>query len=201
MSEVIKPDLTKEAIAESEMPSEHQQLLRKAKKLNIAVKGNASVETLRALIEQANPAPAEEPKVSDENMTKNQRYRKIRMEATKKIRVRVNCLNPHKKGWKGEIIKVGNKAIGTIAEFVPYIASDQPDGHHLSQVIVDAIEARHFNEIIKFKTESGEPAQRFSKSKEFFVEFLPALTEEDLAQLAKMQAAKGGVNPESEQQA
>ena len=50
------------------------------------------------------------------------------------IRCRVQCMNPEKKNWQGEILSVGSAKLGTFKKFVPF-NSGEP--FHIPKIIYD----------------------------------------------------------------
>lgn len=109
-------------------------------------------------------------------------------EATKLVRIRVTCMNPAKKEWEGEIFTVGNSVIGTHKRFVPFNADE---GWHVPQIMLDMIKNRECQVFITEKSKHGVSVRRGKLIKEFAVEVLPPLTEEELKDLAQRQAMAG----------
>lgn len=116
MSENQELDLNQE---DTQMPSEAELLKQRCKTLGIPVKGNPSVSTLKNMIEE-HTSGLETARPVSEGASKNAKYAAVRKEALKLIRVSINCLNPNKNDWQGEIISAGNKAIGTTKKFIPF---------------------------------------------------------------------------------
>lgn len=108
-----------------------------------------------------------------------------RKEATKLIRVNVQCMNPLKKEWPGEIITVGNGLIGTISKMVPF---DTVDGWHIPNIIYLYMKERQYQQFAAKKVPKGQPSSRVTKLvREFAIEVLPDLTEKELAALKQRQ--------------
>jgi len=121
------------------------------------------------------------PTVAETLAAKRQRLRKA---ANALKRVRLTCMNPNKKKWKGEFFSVSNRYIGTIKKFIPFEA---PDGWHIPVVLLDMIRDREF---LTFYTEkvNGQDVKRTKTVREFAIETLPRLTKAELQALAKVQA-------------
>lgn len=120
--------------------------------------------------------------------TANEKRRRIKKNAEELIRVRVTCMNPAKKDWAGEIFTVGNSAVGTIKKFVPF---NVEEGWHVPRMILEMMEQRTCTIFVNKKTKGGlvkEPKQ----IREFNIEHLHPLTEEDLEELARRQAMAAG---------
>lgn len=108
-----------------------------------------------------------------------------RREATKLIRINVQCMNPLKKEWPGEIITVGNGLIGTVSKMVPF---DTVDGWHVPNIIYLWMKERQFQQFSAKKVPKGQPSSRVTKLvREFAIEVLPDLTEKELAALKQRQ--------------
>lgn len=113
------------------------------------------------------------------------------------VRIRVICLNPAKKELQGEIFTVGNDFMGTVRKFVPFGEAGDA-GWHVPYVIYKEIESRVFNSIRVKKKNSAIGGQHDFRPegrlvKEYAIELLPDLTEEEMRQLATQQAAAAGM--------
>lgn len=111
-----------------------------------------------------------------------------RQEAGRLIRVNIACMNPSKREWQGEIFTAGNAQIGTFRKFVQF---NTEDGYHVPAIILDIIRNRKFQAFKNQKAKNGITQRVGFMVNEFSIEVLPALTEEELAELAKAQAARG----------
>lgn len=143
-------------------------------KVNAAVTASA-VDSHEPAIQPAEPAPESEA----------QFQQRMQLEAGKLVRIRVQCMNPMKKEWEGEIFTVGNSVVGTYKKYVPFNADD---GWHVPHIIYEHIRDRQCQ---TFKTVSDGKGNKTRKGmiiKEFAVEVLPQLTKEELDELARRQA-------------
>ena len=167
------------------------KLKERADMLGIKYSNNIKAETLAAKID-ATLGTTEEA-VDDSKLARMEASR-IRQEkikdAKKLIRINLQCMNPAKKDWPGEIITTGNKTIGTVKWYVPFQLPND-DGYHVPQCILNVLKERVFQEAQRYKLQDGTPATRFVSKKEFGISILPPLTEKELADLAKAQAARG----------
>jgi hypothetical protein len=109
-------------------------------------------------------------------------------EASKLVRVNISCMNPAKKDWDGEIITAGNSLIGTFRKFVKF---NTAEGYHVPQVIFNVLKNRKFQTFHNVRTKNGVTQRAARLVPEFSIEVLPQLTEAELAELAKNQAARG----------
>ena len=185
------------------MPSELDVLKQRATLMNIKFSNNISVEKLREKIEAAQAADEEEPEVEVavtnplgeaapvvKKMTLGQ---KIRQEQLRLVRVRIQNLDPKKKDLPGEIITVANEYMGTVRKFVPF-GEATDNGYHIPWCIYEFLKNRKFVNITVKKGKNGQPQISHADVREFSIEVLPALTQEDLNQLATAQIAAGSLN-------
>ena len=112
-----------------------------------------------------------------------------RLEAQKRaselVRIRLTCMNPAKKEWEGEIFTVGNAAVGTFKKFIPFNADE---GWHVPRIILEQLQERQCQVFVTSRDKRGNTTRQGKLIKEFAVEILPALTEEELKDLAQRQA-------------
>lgn len=107
------------------------------------------------------------------------------------VRVRVTCLNPLKAALKGEIVTVGNKYVGTVRKFVPF-GEATDNGYHIPYILYQELKSRKFNSVRTEKGANGQVVVHQRLVPEFAIEELPALSEEQLRELARQQAAAAG---------
>ena len=148
-------------------------------KVSAALTGEAAEE---AAEEPVPEAPAAESRIQMRN--------RLRKEASALVRVRVTCMNPNKKEWKGEIFTASNSIIGTFRKYVQF---NTEDGWHVPQIILNMIKARQFQTFYTIKNERGVAVRKGKLVPEFAVEVLPPLTEKELLELSRRQALAGGV--------
>lgn len=104
------------------------------------------------------------------------------------VRINAVCLNPVKKDWGGEIFTTGNSKIGTFRKFVQF---NTDEGYHVPRIIFELLKEKKFQTFVTRKTANGVKVREGKLVPEFNVVELPALTSEELADLAKAQAARG----------
>lgn len=120
-------------------------------------------------------------------LTKGQIAHQIKQEATKLVRVRITCMNPGKREWEGEIFQVSNRVTGVLKKYVPYGVD-----WHVPNMILNMIQERQCQVFTTVKGSRGFKSRVGKLIKEFGVEILPRLTEDDIKDLAQRQAmAKG----------
>ncbi len=125
-------------------------------------------------------------KIKAKPETEAQLKLRLKKEATKLVRVRVTCMNPNKSEWEGEIISAGNSIIGQVKKYVPY--GGQP--YHIPQVLLNVLEERMyqtFYTVVDRRT--GNKTRKGKLVREFAIEKLDPLTEEEKAAIATRQLA------------
>lgn len=165
-------------------------LKARADLLGIQYHPSIGLEKLREKVNTALNAktPAEEAKSAEEQEAA-ERVRLLE-EATKLVRIRVNCMNPAKKEWQGEIFSVGNSIVGTHKKFVPY---NSEEGWHVPHIIYQHLVARECQIFVTVRDERGNSRRQGKLIKEFSVDLLPPLTAEELAELARRQAMANSI--------
>lgn len=191
-------------------PDELTLLKQRASLMNIQFSNNIGVDALRKKIAAAQEGKEEEPEVTiapavnplavDEPVvpvkeTEGQMRRRIRLEQTRLVRVRIQNLDPKKKDLPGEVITVANEYMGTVRKFVPF-GEATDGGYHIPYCIYEFLKARKFLNIRTTRGKKGQEKIEQSWVREFAIEVLPALTEEELYKLGQAQLAAGSLNDE-----
>ena len=178
-----------------EMPDELTSLKQRADLLGLSYHPSIGLEKLREKVNAtlASPEETKPEEVAQDPVTEtlDQKRRRLRDEAAKLVRIRVTCMNPNKKEWEGEIITAGNAGVGTFKKYVPFNADE---GWHVPNIIYQVLKDR---ECQVFSTVTGPRGNKFRKGKlikEFAIEVLPPLTEEELKDLAQRQAMSKSVD-------
>jgi hypothetical protein len=200
-------ETTPDAASAPTGPDEFTLLKQRAKMLKIKHSNNISLEALRAKVnahiagetaasethddDVANPLAGEKPaeKKMSRKMTVRQKQLK---EQLRLVRVRITNLDPKKKDLPGEIFCVANEVIGTVRKYIPY-GEFTDAGYHIPYIIYKQLERRRFQHI-RTRRKNGQIIVERSNAKEFAIEVLPPLTEEELKRLANAQAAAGSVD-------
>ena len=171
-------------------------LKQRAQTLGIKFHPSIGLESLRSKVsaaltgedaEEAAEEPVPEAPAAESRIQMRNRLRK---EASALVRVRVTCMNPNKKEWKGEIFTASNSIVGTFRKYVQF---NTEEGWHVPQIILNMIKARQFQTFYTIKNERGVAVRKGKLIPEFAVEVLPPLTEEELLELSRRQALAGGV--------
>lgn len=199
MSEILNDDDT------LEVPDELSTLKARADMLGLSYHPNIGVEKLR---EKITAHLAEEPtEVAEDKAIKDtvaaapeeateetpmQRKIRKRKEATELVRIRVQCMNPAKKEWEGEIFTVGNALVGTISKYVPF--NDAEDGWHVPRMLYKHLLERQCQVFTTVTDSRGNKTRKGKLIREFAIELLPPLTPSELKDLAQRQAMAKSVD-------
>ena len=177
--------------------AELENLKVRAEKLGVKFHPSISADKLREKIKAAQTegegSVGEQPEVKSVTSTveESPAAKKLRLkrEGLKLVRVRITCMNPTKKEWEGEIFTVSNNAVGTVKRYVPYNAED---GWHVEQILLNQLRERQCQIFTTEKDSRGNKIRKGKLIREFAIEVLDPLTEEELHDLAQRQAmAKG----------
>ena len=177
--------------------TELENLKSRAEKLGVKFHPSISAEKLREKIKAAQTegegsvGEQSEGKSAAGTKEESPAAKKLRLkrEALKLVRVRITCMNPAKKEWEGEIITVANNAVGTVKRYVPF---NIEDGWHVEHILLEQLRERQCQIFVSEKDSRGNKVRKGKLIREFAIEVLDPLTEEELAELALRQAmAKG----------
>lgn len=190
--DMLDEEQTKEAVSEKQEETAEEELIRIRAELaeakRVAAESEATLlRSLNANPQQINPLAGGDANVPQPSKL-TVRQQAIR-EAMKLVRCRITNLDPKKKDLQGEILAVGNRYIGTVKKFIPY-GDLTEDGFHIPKVLYDELDSRRFLHIqTKRNKENGQIEVKTSYAKEFSLEVLPQLSQEELNRLAAAQSA------------
>lgn len=182
---------------ELEIPDELTTLKARADKMGLSYHPSIGLEKLRAKVaaalegktdesgDEENAAANSQVPAAPVAETENQRRLRKKREAGELIRIRVTCMNPNKRDWDGEIFSAGNSTVGTFKKYVPFNADE---GWYVPRIIYNMIVQRMCQVFVVKKTARGVSIKEGKQIREFAVEVLPNLTEEELHDLAQRQA-------------
>lgn len=188
-----EPEVNAKASAVKEREEEFLLLKERADLMGISYSKNVSLELLRARVN----AKLEESNLKAEETQEKVDVRKqIQKEQLRLVRVRLTCMNPDKKAWRGEIFTIANSVIGTVKKFVPYDPKFYANGYHIPYCIYNHLKDKTYMDIKTHDTGSRVEVTT-SFPLEYSIEVLPALTKEELAELATAQMAGNRIDPES----
>lgn len=176
---------------DGELVVDHLAVLKaRADKLGVSYHPNIGIDKLREKVSaklNGEPESQEAPAVIEVPTEESAVARKLRKkrEAGELVRIRVVCMNPNKKEWEGEIFTASNAVVGTFKKYVPFNADE---GWHVPRIIYNMIVQRQCQVFVSKKGPRGVVMKEGKMIREFAVEVLPMLTEDELHDLAQRQA-------------
>ena len=190
---------------EGQMPTRLQALKQKATLMGITFSNNIGEDALAKKIEDKLAGNAPVAQTSELNpldgdvagskpkaqMTLRQRQIAEQMAL---IRVRITCMNPQKKDLQGEIYTVANEFIGNVRKFIPYGEASE-GGYHIPKCLLTMLQEKKFLQITTVRDKRTGTTRPVTKEvREFAIEILPPLTQEELRELATAQIAAGSID-------
>ena len=191
-------------------------LKQRARMMGVEFSNNIGVDTLRERIrakaEEQNKAESTAPQVAapslldpstpgssslgsvSEKPVKPITLRQhLQREQMKLVRIRITNLDPKKKNLPGEVFTVANEYLGTVRKYIPY-GEVSDEGYHVPYCIYRELESRRFLDIRTYKDRANGNKIRVEQrwAKEFAIEVLPHLSQNELRQLAVAQMAEVG---------
>ena len=208
---------------EGQMPTRLQALKQKATLMGISFSNNIGEEALAKKIEDKLAGNAPVAQTSELNpldgdvagskpkakMTLRQRQIAEQMALT---RVRITCMNPQKKDLHGqealgnmipaftgftigdEVTHVTNVLVGHVRKFIPYGEASE-GGYHIPKCLLTMLQEKKFLQITTVRDKRTGTTRPVTKEvREFAIEILPPLTQEELRELATAQIAAGSID-------
>jgi len=176
--------------------SELDELKDRADTLGLKYRKDITVDNLRSKVadaladkEPANDGP-DLTKPATKALTENEQRVVLKQEAAALTRIRVTCMDPNKREYDGDFFCAGNRIIGTYKVYVPFDVE-----WHVPSVILKMIRRKQCQVFVSKRDERGRPIREGKSIKAFAIEVLPALTEQEMKELAQRQAmSKGTAN-------
>ncbi len=174
-------------------PKTEVELLReRAKMMGLKFHPLTGLDKMRAMVEEAMPnkpaeagleaAPASATKIPYE--TKTQREARKRKTAGQLIRVIVTNMNQRTKDLPGQVYAAGN----SFCTFKKYIPFNAERGFHIPYIIVEMLKNKKCQVFHTVEDKKGRKTRKGKLVPEFNIVVLPALTVEELKDLARAQA-------------
>jgi len=201
------PDMPDEANLQDSTPSELDVLKQRADKIGLKYHPSIGVVKLREKIEaqlngvsnETAPAPVTQDVVTKTQpvdpdsrvgkdypeLTATERKQAMRRDAARLVRVMVSNLNPNKRAWEGEVYTVSNSVVGTHKKFVPF---NNDEGWHVPNIIYKHMLERECQIFVNGKDTKGRNIKIPKIIKELSVTLLDPLTDEEIEELAVVQA-------------
>jgi hypothetical protein len=210
MTDQTEQNQTEQTELTAEQKAERLKMLKaRADLMGVTYSNNISYETLKERIDaKLNGDEASTIQASNEalesgvktlalgeDLSQLSPTEKLRREQMALVRCRITNLDPKKKDLPGEIFTVANRVLGTVRKFVPYGELTE-NGYHIPRILFNELASRRFNHITSSRDPRTKTPVISSKwVKEFSLEVLEPLTQEELNRLATAQIAAGTVGP------
>jgi hypothetical protein len=114
--------------------------------------------------------------------------RKNRKNVGALVRCRVQCMNPAKRDWPGEIISVGSAKLGTFKKYVPF----NNEEYHIPKIIYDMMVEKKCSAFFNGTDNRGHKTRKARQISEYAIEVLTPLTPQEIKELARKQAMAAG---------
>jgi len=111
-----------------------------------------------------------------------------RKDASELVRVMVTSRDPNKKDWPGEILSVGNSTVGFFKKYIPYGTE-----WHIPKIIFNTLRDKKVQVYVPIIDTKGNKSKEPRLINAYNVEVLDPLSADELATLAKAQAASGRI--------
>jgi len=150
----------------------------------LSVSEITELQQLRAEKEARNTKLAARP-----TETKRETVRRLKQEATRLVRIRVNNMNPNKKEWEGEVFTVSNDVVGTVKKYVAY---NNDEGWHVPNIILEHMREKECQIFFTVKDNRGNSSRKGRIIKEMAIDVLPDLSINELHDLKQRQLMAAG---------
>ncbi len=120
--------------------------------------------------------------------TEVQKRQRIIKETGRLIRIRVNCMNPNKRDWEGEVFTVSNDFV----KYSKYVPFNNDEGWHVPQMILSFMKDKQCQIFYNAKDDRGNKTRHGKLINEFAIEIMDPLTINELKELAQRQAMARG---------
>jgi hypothetical protein len=196
----VAPVIDDAGEASEPLPTQLDMLKQRARLMGIPYSNNIGVEALAARIQakldgETVPAePVAEAVPAAVKAAPKKTEAQIQYEEQMKlVRVRITNLNPAKKDLPGEILTVANEILGAVRKYIPY-GEVTDNGYHIPFILYTELKNREFLNIKTRKDNRGRVHVETAMAREFALEVLPQLTQDELDRLASAQAAAAGLD-------
>lgn len=164
-----------------------EELKARATEYGIPFKGNISKANLIALITRYESGDTNLDGVIDE-ADEGVDIQALEDEELKLIRVIVTPNDASKREFQSELIQAGNSVLGTISRAIPFGVE-----WHIENILLKSLRERQMHVMVKRKNSEGREYYESKLIPAYTIQELPPLTKEELAELARNQAARNSV--------
>lgn len=168
-------------------------LKAQADRMGIPYKANISLTTLKAKIQLVQEGESLEPEASRvDNTTQEDQAEAVYKEAMKLVRVQISPLDTNKAtNYDCDFFTAGNSVVGNVTRNIPF---GRP--WHVEQILVNAIKEKTYQQFTTKKNAQGADVVTKRNVPAYSVVELPALTAQELKDLADLQARTNALEDE-----
>jgi len=148
----------------------------------------AAIPTMDAAIQKEMPKPPPYKEPISEFEYKKMLQKEIGKSVGALIRVRIQCMNPAKKDWPGEIISTGSAKLGTFKKYIPF--NSEP--YHIPNIIYNVLKDKKCSIFINAVSDRGHKTRKSKLINEYAIEILEPLSKQELNELSRKQSLAAG---------
>lgn len=160
-----------------------EMLKGQADLLKISYPSNITATTLRSRIMEALVD------ADDTDGISNKELKELENENLKLVRVMVMPIAQHMRDYEGKIYSVGNSVLPMVTKYVAFNVE-----YHVPQIILNHILAEERQFFVQRKLANGGTVREPRIGKAYNVEFLEALTKEEIKELARSQENRNAID-------
>ena len=168
-------------------------LKAQADRMGISYKSNISLTTLKAKIQLVQEGESlEAPTTEPVNVAQEDKADAVYKEAMKLVRVQITPLDTNKAtNYDCDFFTAGNSVVGNVTRNIPF---GRP--WHVEQILVNAIKEKTYQQFTTKKNAQGADVVTKRNVPAYSVVELPPLTEQELKDLADLQARTNALEDE-----
>ena len=171
--------------------SELDILKAQADRMGISYKANISLTTLKAKIQLVQDGESLE-ELKESSVSKEDQAEAVHKEAMKLVRVQIAPLDTNKAtNYDCDFFTAGNSVVGNVTRNIPF---GRP--WHVEQILVNAIKEKTYQQFSTKKNAQGADVVAKRNVPAYSVVELPALTAQELKDLADLQARTNALEDE-----
>ena len=171
--------------------SELDILKAQADRMGISYKANISLTTLKAKIQLVQEGESLE-ELKESSVSKEDQAEAVHKEAMKLVRVQITPLDTNKAtNYDCDFFTAGNSVVGNVTRNIPF---GRP--WHVEQILVNAIKEKTYQQFSTKKNAQGADVVTKRNVPAYSVVELPALTAQELKDLADLQARTNALEDE-----
>ena len=172
--------------------SELDILKAQADRMGISYKANISLTTLKAKIQLVQDGELETPLGAVSSTVQEDQAAEVHQEAMKLVRVQITPLDTNKAtNYDCDFFTAGNSVVGNVTRNIPF---GRP--WHVEQILVNAIKEKTYQQFTTKKNAQGADVVAKRNVPAYSVVELPALTTQELKDLADLQARTNALEDE-----